>query len=48
MKKKYLTPACATISIPTTRLLMISGNVYGDNQGIIQYSSSEVAAEDAD
>lgn len=48
MKKKYLTPTSTTISISTTRLLMISGNVYGDNQGIIQYSSSEVAAEDSD
>lgn len=48
MKKKYLTPVCATISIPTTRLLMLSNNEYYNNQGKIQYSSSEVDAEDAD
>lgn len=48
MKRKYITPASTTISISTTRLLMISGNVYGDNQGIIQYSDTEVDAEDAD
>lgn len=48
MKKKYLTPVCTTISIPTTRLLMQSNNKYYDNQGKIRYSSSEVAAEDAD
>lgn len=48
MKKKYLTPVCATISIPTTHLLMLSNNVYGDNQGKIQYNSSEVPAEDSD
>ena len=48
MKKKYLTPVCSTISIPTTRLLMLSNNEYFDNQGIIQYSGTEVAADDAD
>ena len=48
MKKKYLTPVCSTISIPTTHLLMLSNNEYYDNQGKIQYSSSEVAAEDSD
>ena len=48
MKKKYLTPTSATISIPTTRLLMLSNNEYYDNQGKIRYNSSEVAAEDAD
>jgi len=48
MKKKYLTPACSTISIPTTRLLMLSKNEFFDNQGTIQYSSTEVAAEEAD
>ena len=48
MKKKYLTPACKAISLHTTRLLMQSNNEYSDNQGKIRYSSSEVAAEDAD
>ena len=48
MKKKYLTPVCATISIPTTRLLMLSNNEYFDNQGKIQYSGTEVEAELAD
>ena len=48
MKKKYLTPACSTISIPTTHLLMQSNNEYYENQGKIRYSSSEVDADDAD
>lgn len=48
MKKKYLTPTSTTISIPATHLLMLSNNEYYDNQGKIQYSSSEVAAEDSD
>ncbi len=48
MKKKYLTPACSTISIPATHLLMQSNNEYYDNQGKIRYSSSEVDADDAD
>ena len=48
MKKKYLTPTCVTISIPATRLLMLSNNEYYENQGKIRYSSSEVDANDAD
>ena len=48
MKKKYLTPVCATISISATHLLMLSKNEYYDNQGKIQYSSSEVDASEAD
>jgi len=48
MKKKYLMPISTAISLHTTRLLMISANAFGDNQGKIRYSSSEVAAEDAD
>lgn len=48
MKKKYLTPTSTTISISATHLLMLSKNEYYDNQGKIQYSSSEVAAENAD
>ena len=48
MKKKYLTPTCVTINIPTTRLLMLSNNEYYYNQGKIRYSSSEVDANDAD
>ena len=48
MKKKYLTPTSTTISISTTRLLMLSNNEYYDNQGKIRYSSSKVDAEDAD
>ena len=48
MKKKYLTPASKAISLHTTRLLMQSNNEYYGNQGKIRYSSSEVAAEDAD
>ncbi|MBR2154636.1 MAG: hypothetical protein IJ901_08505 [Bacteroidaceae bacterium] len=48
MKKKYLTPTSTTISISATHLLMQSNNEYYNNQGKIRYSSSEVAAEDAD
>lgn len=48
MKRKYITPASTTISIPTTRLLMLSNNEYYENQGKIRYSGTEVAAEDAD
>ena len=48
MKKKYLTPTSTTISIPTKHLLMLSNNEYYDNQGKIQYSDKEVAAEDSD
>lgn len=48
MKKKYLTPTSTTISIPAIHLLIQSKNEYSDNQGKIQYSSSEVAAEYAD
>ena len=48
MKKKYLTPTSTTISISTTRLLMLSNNEYFDNQGIIQYSGTEVDAGYAD
>lgn len=48
MKRKYITPASTAISLHTTRLLMLSNNEYYENQGKIRYSSSEVAAEDAD
>ena len=48
MKKKYTTPASAAISIRTASLLSGSGNEYGDNQGHIRFSSTEVDASEAD
>ena len=48
MKKKYTTPASTAISIRTASLLCGSGNEYGDNQGHIRFSSTEVDASEAD
>lgn len=48
MKKKYIIPACTAISIRTASLLSGSGNEYGDNQGKIRFSSTEVDASEAD
>lgn len=48
MKKKYTTPASTAISIRTASLLSDSGNEYGDNQGNIRFSSTEVDASEAD
>lgn len=48
MKKQYIIPACATVSIRTVSLLTASQNEYGDDQGLIHFSSTEVAAEDSD
>ena len=48
MKKKYIIPACAAISIRTASLLSGSGNEYGNNDGRIRFSSTEVDASEAD
>ena len=48
MKKQYIIPACATVSIRTVSLLTASQNEYSNNQGHIHFSSTEVDAEDAD
>ena len=48
MKKKYITPACTAISVRTTHLFAVSQNEYSNNQGRIHFSSTVVAAEDAD
>ena len=48
MKKKYTTPASAAISIRTASLLSGSGNEYGNNDGRIRFSSTEVDASEAD
>ena len=48
MKKKYTTPASTAISIRTASLLSGSGNEYGNNDGRIRFSSTEVDASEAD
>lgn len=48
MKKQYIIPACATVSIRTVSLLTASQNEYGDNQGLIHFNSTPVSADDGD
>jgi len=48
MKKQYTTPACTAISVRAPQLLSASENEYGNNQGHIHFSTSEVSADDAD
>ena len=49
MKKQYVTPATKAIRLQASTILTGSpANEYGDNQGRIRYSSTEVSAEDAD
>jgi len=43
-----MTPACTTISVRTAHLLSASQNEYGNDQGRIHFSSTEVNAGDAD
>ena len=49
MKKKYITPTTTAITLRTHTILVGSpANSYGDNEGRIRYSSTEVDAKDAD
>lgn len=52
MKKKYITPACTTISVCTPHLLSASGNRYwsenGVDQGLVHFENDEVGAGEGD
>jgi len=48
MKKQYITPACATVSIRTVSLLTASENEYSNNQGHIHFNSTPVSADEGD
>lgn len=49
MKKSYTTPTMVAVALRTATFLASSPeNTYGDDQGTIRYSSTEVEAELAD
>lgn len=48
MKKKYITPACITVSMCIPLLLPASKNEYWSDQGLIHFEDSEVDAGDGD
>ena len=46
MKKQYIIPACATVSIRTVSLLTASQNEYGDDQGLILKSLPRIPTDE--